>query len=363
MNPDLAAAVSQLVADGVLPAGRAEPLLRQARGELVSVRAELRALLYLGVLIAMAGIGLLVEQNLDRIGPLAIATGIGAAALAALGWVARVSPPFSWQEVPAPNLAFDYILLLGVLLAAADLAYLEVRFAPLGAFHPWHLLVVAVLAGAAAFRFDSRVVLSLALSAFAAWRGVALSRQGVGEWLGAGAVRWNAVACGALFAAGGLALARTRRKAHFEPLAVNLGWLLILAGLVTGFGEEGRRGPAWGAALLAVGAALAAGAFRRRRFPLFAMGVLAAYAGLCRLFAAVPQAAELACFFVAVSSLLVLAGLVAGQRAMRAARPADSPAAAPGVSAPPAAPAAPAAPTDPAGNAPRTEGPATGSGA
>jgi hypothetical protein len=321
VNPDLAAAIPQLVEGGILPAETAAPLLREARGELVGVRAEVRALLYFGVLVTMAGVGLLVKENLERIGPLAIAAGLGLAAAAALAWVIKVSPPFSWQEVAAPNLAFDYVLLLGILLAAADLAFVEVRLAPLGAFRPWHLLIVAVLAGAAAFRFDSRVVLSLALSTFAAWRGVSLAPvEGLkAAFDGSGILRWNMIGCGVLFALLGLGLARGHRKAHFEPVAVHLGWLLILVGIASGFFAAGGQGTAWGALLLAVGGGLAFGAFRVRRFPLFAFGVVAGYAGLCRLLATRPHAAELGCFWFGVTSILVLGGLIIGQIAMKKA--------------------------------------------
>ena len=45
-----------------------------ASDELVSVRWELRTLLYLGVLLVTAGVGLLVKENFDRIGPVAVAS-------------------------------------------------------------------------------------------------------------------------------------------------------------------------------------------------------------------------------------------------------------------------------------------------
>src|SRR4051794_24452647 len=158
MNPDVADAIPRLVEAGVLPPDEAPRLLRVARGELLSVHGELRALLYAGVLLITGGVGLLVKENLDRIGPVAIAVGIGLAAAAALAWVIAKAPAFSWGPVPSPHLAFDYMLLLGVLLAGAELAYVEWKFTPLGAHWPWHLLLMALLAGVAAFRFDSRVI-------------------------------------------------------------------------------------------------------------------------------------------------------------------------------------------------------------
>src|SRR5436305_650692 len=316
MNPDVAAAIPRLVEAGALPPAVAPRLLRVARGELLSVHWELRALLYLGVLLVTGGVGLLVKENLDRIGPVAIAVLIGLAAAAPLVWVFRVAPPFSWREVPSPNLAFDYMLLLGVLLAAVDLAYVEVKFTPLGANWSWHLLIVAAFTALAAFRFDSRVVFSLALSTFAAWRGVSAARFGLDLWWRTGdAVRWNAIACGVLFAVLGLALKRTGRKAHFEPVAVTLGWLLILGTLASGMGEKVWW--SWTVAFLLTGLGLATGAFLVRRFPLLAFGVVAAYAALSRLALEGVSEWGLGCFWFFLTPIPVIVGLIFAQRRLK----------------------------------------------
>jgi hypothetical protein len=320
MNPDAAQAVPELAESGLVPPAAAPLLSRVARGELLSVHGELRAMLYAAVLLITGGAGVLVKENLDRIGPVVIAAALGLAALAALVWVVRGAPQFSWREVPSPNLAFDYVLLLGVLLGAADLAYIEVKFTPLGAEWPWHLLIVSLLTGFAAFRFDSRVVFSLALSTFAAWRGISAGRLGSILWAHAGSVRWNAVGCGVLFAVLGAVLLRTRRKAHFEPAAVHLGWLLILGGLASGMAESGRTGYAWSSALLVTGGGLAIASYRSHRFSLFAFGLLAAYGALSRL---VIEAIEggaveaLGCFWFAITSILVVAGLLVAHRRLK----------------------------------------------
>lgn len=313
MNPDIADAIPRLAEAGILPPQAAPRLLRVARRELVSVRRELRFLLYLGVLLLTGGVGLLVKENLDRIGPVAIASAIGLAAAAALFWVWRVAPPFSRGEAASPNLAFDYVLLLGVLLVAADLAYIEVQFTPLGADWPWHLLIVSLLAAAAAVRWDSRLVFSLALATFAAWRGVSVARFGADVLDASGAVRWNVLACGVFFVLLGLALKRAGFKAHFEPVAVHLGWLLVLGGLASGLGDV--EWPAWAGALVLVGAGLAAGAFRFRRFPLFAYGVIGGYVGLTRFIFEGDE--TLGCFWMSFSAILIVLGLVFAQRRMK----------------------------------------------
>jgi hypothetical protein len=317
VNPDVARAIPKLVESGILPPEKAPVLLRTARGELVSVHGELRVLLYAGVLLITTGVGLLVKQNLDRIGPAVIAAVLGLAAAAALVWVARVSPPFSWREVPSPNLAFDYVLLLGALLAAADLAYIEVKFTPLGAEWTWHLLIVSVFTGLAAFFFDSRIVFSLALSTFAAWRGLSVSRLDAYFWgASANMVRWNAIGCGILFVVLGWILKKAGRKAHFEPVAVHLGWPLILIGLASGWGET-RAWVFYTLGLLLCSVALAAGAYRFRRFPLFAFGVVGGYAAVSRLIAEVIDELTFGCLWFFVTALLLIFGLIAAQRRMR----------------------------------------------
>ncbi len=148
------------------------------------MRLEIRAALYLGVLLLTAGIGLFVKENHERIGPATIGVAIGILAAACLVWAARRSAPFAWGEATSAHAGFDYVLLLGALLVATDLGYLETQFALLGRNWPWHLLVVALLYGLLAYRFDSKMLLSLALASFAAWRGIAVSIAKDLPWLG-----------------------------------------------------------------------------------------------------------------------------------------------------------------------------------
>jgi hypothetical protein len=281
-SPEVAEAVVALRAAGVLTDGEGDRPGRVARGELVSVRAELRAALYLGVLLLVSGVGLFLKENVDRIGPSAIAGAVGLAAGSCLAWAWRKAAPPSWGEAAPAHAAFDYVLLLGALLAAADLAWVEAQTRLLGPAWPLHLLVVALFYGALAYRFDSRMLLSLALASFAAWRGLALSVAHAS--LGEGDVarlRWEALATGALFAAVGIAAARAGKKAHFEDVWVNAGALLVFGGLLSGV-FTAPDWPGWLVALLLVAAAVAAAAYRWKRTLPFAQAVLAAYLGLMR---------------------------------------------------------------------------------
>jgi hypothetical protein len=172
VNPDVVAAVERLRGDGVLEDLPASLFGRVARRELVTVRLEIRAALYAGVLLLTSGVGLFLKENHERIGPAAIGIAIGLVAAACLGWASRRSAPFTWGEAVSAHPAFDYVLLLGALLVAADLAYLEAQLRLLGEGWPWHLLVVAVLYLLLAYRFDSKMLLGLALAVVSAYLGL-----------------------------------------------------------------------------------------------------------------------------------------------------------------------------------------------
>ncbi|MHB8834455.1 MAG: hypothetical protein ACYC9Y_01915 [Candidatus Methylomirabilia bacterium] len=285
MNRSLLESVGRLHARGTLTAAQAGFFGRIARGELVSVRIELQIALWAGVTLVAAGAGLLVKESLADLGPMTIGGGIALVAALCLWYVGRAAPPFSWGPVASPTLAFDYVLLLGVLLIGTDLAYLETRYRLLGPNWPWHLLLLSLMQLAFAFRYDSRAVLSLALATFAAWRGVALSFPG-GALFGRheAAIRVNALVVGALFIAAGILVERAGRKAHFEPAFGNLGLLLLLGAAVAGaYGGPSRLDPVWFSVLAATAAATIALAYRARRSDYFAQGVIAAYLGFLRL--------------------------------------------------------------------------------
>ncbi len=320
MNPGVVEAVKRLREGNILSEAQSSLFLRVARRELVSARMELRMALYTGVLLIASGVGIFLKENHERIGPTAIAVLIGAVAAVCFFYVFRRSPSFSWRPVVSPHLAVDYLLLLGVLLLASDLAYVEAQFKVLGPHWAYHLLVISLIYFAAAYRFDSRAVLSLALTSFAAWRGVSVNFPFESLLGGKSAVvRANALSCAALFLAGAVASVHWRRKAHFEPVWATLGLLLLFGGLLSGvFQGGGTAWLLWVVLLSPIAAAVIGVAYRKGRSLYFAIGVVAAYLGVLRLLWE-PLGDAVAAYFVftALSSLAVLVFLFFTHRRMK----------------------------------------------
>jgi hypothetical protein len=163
---DLADELRALSPDASLDAARTQALRLEQR-EIISVRRELLIALYVAVATLIAGVGLLVKANLGRIGPAALLTGIFAAS--ALCYSVALRARHARRE---RSLGEDYVLLLGALLFSAAVGYAEVRFHLFGANWSRHFLLLAGWHLAAAYLFRSRLVLSVALTAFAGWLGV-----------------------------------------------------------------------------------------------------------------------------------------------------------------------------------------------
>jgi hypothetical protein len=158
--------VSDLEAAGVLGAADAARLRAIERREIFSIYPELRILSWAGVMLIVAGVGVLVSKNLDRIGPAALASAIALAVAACYAYAVRR------RASAAQSVVGDYVLLLGALLLSADLGYVESQFHLLDHGWPRHFLVLAVVHGVAAYFFASRALLSLSISALAAWLGI-----------------------------------------------------------------------------------------------------------------------------------------------------------------------------------------------
>ncbi|HUP60818.1 MAG TPA: DUF2157 domain-containing protein [Thermoanaerobaculia bacterium] len=189
-----------------------DALLARERREVFSLAPELRLAAWAGAMLLATAAGIVLKENFERIGPLALAVMIGLAAAACYAW--------TWWRRTRASLVDDYVLVLGALLLSADLAFIEAQFKLLDQHWPRHFLLIAIVHGVAAYAYRSRSVLSLSIAALAAWLGVE-QRALFGEHLA-----MPAFECSALV----LAWRAVHRKVHgpdeflriFEHFAANL---------------------------------------------------------------------------------------------------------------------------------------------
>ncbi len=221
--------IRALHAEGALDDATASRAVALDRGDVFSLFQELRLTMYAGVLLVTGGVGTILARNLERIGPLAIVLAVALAAVACGVPALRAKRADRLLSTPG-----DYLLLLGVLLVSADLAYAEHEFRMLGPLWSWHLLLLALFHAAVAYVFRSTLVLAAALTALAGWFGVG------GDF---GSTRWldrstpelglRGLACAAVITAWRHGDLRLDRGTHFtdtfEHFAINIACIGALA--------------------------------------------------------------------------------------------------------------------------------------
>jgi hypothetical protein len=269
--------IAELAAKGLLDEPAARRLDELESRAHVPLARELHSLLYSGAILVLAGVGAAVKDHLDQLGPMTILAALGAASAACLGWCFRAGRSFSPRRVESPNVAFDYVLYLGIGLAGIFATYLEWKWHLLGDWWDLYLFFAGLACLGLAYRFDNRLALTTGLANLAGWAGVHFSRGDVPE-LG---VRAAAFALGAALIGLAEATRRSEVKAHFEETYLRFGVHLCLLSLI--YGAEHLGSPdLW--LLFAACGALAVWSARRRKFEVFACAVVYAYAGALRSF-------------------------------------------------------------------------------
>ena len=276
---NLTALLNEMRQAGTLNEGQSTVLEELHRGRRYSVHWELRAAVYVGVLLVAAGVALTVREYFAQLGDVAIIGSLAAACLASFAYCFLKGGPWSRGEVESPNLFFDYVLLFGCTCFATAIGYVEAQFTVLGKLWIHYLLISAALFFFLAYRFDNRLVLSMALSTLAAWFGFQLSETFLHfhrYW------RESAIAYGAVTFGLGFALHRAGLKRHFFQVYLHFAVNVLLVALVSGVAEY--RFASWHLpALAAAVAAVAVYSVRTRRFSYMLYAILYGFAGLTSL--------------------------------------------------------------------------------
>lgn len=274
-------------------------LIARDRREVFSLHPELRILAWGGAMLLATAAGLVLKNNLDRIGPLALAVLMGVAAMSCYAFV--------WWRRARASVVHDYVLLLGALLVSADVAFIESQFHLLG--DAWHryFLILAIVHGVTAYLYRSRIVLSLSIAAVTAWLGVreVPFRQATDY-----AIR--AFSCAALLLAWRAMHLRFERT-HFRDFAPPLEHFaanLAFAGSIALMFEDETR-IAGCLVALAVAAAVIYWGMRTKREPFVLYAFLYAVLAVDVLFAEIVNEEALTFFFIVVSIIGAIVALFA----------------------------------------------------
>jgi Predicted membrane protein (DUF2157) len=296
-------------ANGVITEPQYATLAEIVRRDRFSLFVELNAILYIGVISLVAGIGWTFSDYVANLGDATILAILSLLMVLSFGYCFAKAPAYSNDETESPSFAFDYILYFACLVLSATLAFIETRFA---IFHGWgtHLLIAALVFGVLAYRFDNRFVLSLALSTLAGYLGLKLGF----DTLHSDRLRVAGFLYGAFLIGIGVLLKRVRIKPHFLDVYLQLGTNAVLLATASGVLDNNAG---WGylLALLILSAASIYLGIRFSRFAFVAYGTLFGYAGLsARLLDAVHDDTLALAYFVVTGSIVVFALVVIARR-------------------------------------------------
>jgi hypothetical protein len=258
-------------------AGQADILLDLYERRIIPVHRELRFFLYFGILLIVAGTGLTIKQYFVHLGDIAIIASLSLCCTAAFVYCFWKGSPFRFGEVPSPNIAFDYILFLGCALFSMDIAYIEMQFHILSEGWKNYLLISFVLFIILAYRFDNRLVLSLALSTLAAWFGFSLASWRLFSF--AEYYRFYAMIYALILLGMGILSSRMALKKHFFDIYFNFAAHFLCVALIAGVAEY-KLFSLYFPALLIVCIGLAFYSVRVRRFLYMLYAVIYGYVGL-----------------------------------------------------------------------------------
>jgi hypothetical protein len=276
------------------------------RREPFSLFLELNILLYAGVLAFVAGLGWTVSTWSGQLGDVLVLTILTAILAACVWYCLSRAPEWSAGEVSAPTPIFDYLLYLGSLVWCIELAYLENRFHVLSGQWDLYLMATAVLFFFLAYRFDNRLVLSLALSSLAGWFGLTISHWPSRE---EAAYREYALLYCLVIGATGTILQQRGLKPHFLSTYLNLVANVLFWALLSGVFDQQHSSLWFLALLIACGASLAWG-LTRRQFAFVAYAAVYGYVGVSWLLLRDVRDETFTLAYIVVTSIAMVVGLV-----------------------------------------------------
>lgn len=144
-----------------------------------SLNAELKMFLYLSVLLFTSGIGILIYENIDTIGHVAILSLLLIVTVACFYFCFKNSVGFRKSETTFESPVLEYLVLLANIMTCIFIGYLQFQYKPFGTHYGLATLVPTIVSFICAYYFDNKSVLTIAITGLAAYVGLSVTPQDV----------------------------------------------------------------------------------------------------------------------------------------------------------------------------------------
>ncbi|MBZ4040774.1 DUF2157 domain-containing protein [Flavobacterium hibisci] len=142
-----------------------------------SLNAELKMFLYLSVLLFTSGIGILIYENIDTIGHIAILSLLLIVTIVCFYFCFKNSKGFQKSETTFESPVLEYLVLLANILTCIFIGYLQFQYKPFGTHYGLATLVPTIVSFICAYYFDNKSVLTIAITGLAAYVGFSVTPQ------------------------------------------------------------------------------------------------------------------------------------------------------------------------------------------
>jgi hypothetical protein len=208
-----------------------------------SLHGELKLLLYLSVLLFTSGIGILIYENIDSIGHIAILTLLLVVTVICFYFSFKKASRFQKQQTSFENPLFDYLILAAVLLSCIFIGYLQFQYTAFGTHFGLATLIPTAIGFFCAYYFDNKSILSIAITGLAAYIGLSVSPQALlnNDFYQTESLSYSAIGLGLLLVVLSIYSAKIDLKKHFNLVFLTFALHLISISLINNLFE-----PYWG---------------------------------------------------------------------------------------------------------------------
>ena len=216
-----------------------EEIANYQKKGIFSLRNELLLMIYFSIILFTSGIGVIVYNNIDSIGHLAILSANFILMLVCFYFSFKKTKEYSNDEVVFENPLYDYLVLTGSLLACIFLGYINFQYQIFDDSYAYVSLISAFLCFAVAYYFDNRIVLSMAITSLAAFIGISITPKSLflNEVYSNLELTYSGLVLGIVLLVWMEYSLKNKIKAHFHfiysTFALHLLGVCVLSGLVS----------------------------------------------------------------------------------------------------------------------------------
>ncbi|PBJ16139.1 DUF2157 domain-containing protein [Flavobacterium sp. ACN6] len=195
-----------------------------------SLNAELKLFLYLSVLLFTSGIGILIYENIDTIGHIAILSLLLVVIAFCFFYCFKNSKGFQKTETTFEHPVLEYLVLLANILTCIFIGYLQFQYKPFGEHYGLATLVPTIVSFFCAYYFDNKSVLTIAVTGLTAYIGLSVTPQDLlndNDFYSNESLSYSAVMLGVLLILWTIYSNRISLKTHFSLIFLTFALHII----------------------------------------------------------------------------------------------------------------------------------------